>query len=224
MCDHPSCGFGRHRSQSARRLRCAHRRAKRDQGGKADRTNAACDERSAFASKAALSGRAFRPRPGRPASDASRPRSCRTARPGAAGHQRTLGFAQEFDPHSSTIAFGIGLSEHPAFKLLPHIVDCLHRSAPSATLHVRSFTARDEAVSLLDTGEIDLAIGVPPPCALGRILTRPMFQERFVCIVRKSHPCVPRPLSLEAFLSLPHLLVSPDNASDMSTQHSPNAA
>jgi DNA-binding transcriptional LysR family regulator len=125
--------------------------------------------------------------------------------------QRTLGFAQKFDPHSTTIGFNIGLSEHPAHKILPKIVDFLLGSAPAATLHVRTFTARDDAVTLLDSGEIDLAIGVPPRSVPGRILTRPLFEDPFVCVVRKDHPVARAPLDLQTFVSLPHLLVSPEN-------------
>ena len=124
--------------------------------------------------------------------------------------QRALGFAQKFDPHSTTVGFNIGFSEHPAHKVLPKIVDCLHRSAPGATLHVRAFTARDEAIALLDAGEIDLAVGVPPRSAPGRILTRFLFEDPFVCVVRKDHAAARAPLDLQTFVSLPHLLVSPE--------------
>ena len=45
----------------------------------------------------------------------------------------------------------------------------------------------------------------------GRILIRPLFEERFVCILRRGHPAATSPLSLDAFLGLSHLLVSPEN-------------
>ncbi len=64
---------------------------------------------------------------------------------------------------------------------------------------------------MLDEGEIDLAIGVPPTIAAGRILTRPLFEERFVCIVREGHAAAGATLDLDAFLGLSHLLVSPEN-------------
>ena len=64
---------------------------------------------------------------------------------------------------------------------------------------------------MLDTGEVDLAVGVPPTNPAGRILTRPLFQERFVCIVRKGHAAAGAPLDLQTFLGLSHLLVSPEN-------------
>ena len=95
--------------------------------------------------------------------------------------------------------------------LLPELLDCLRRIAPEVTLQVRAFTDRDDAIAMLDAGEVDVALGVPPRGAFGRILTRPVFTERFVCVVRKDHPALARPLDLDAFLGLSHLLVSPEN-------------
>lgn len=125
--------------------------------------------------------------------------------------QRVLDFTQAFEPASSAAAFNLGLSDHPAFVLLPRLIEALQQRAPSITLRVRSFTARDDAVSMLDAGEVDLAIGVPPTVASGRILTRPLFDERFVSIVRAEHPAARAPLDLDAFLRLSHVLVSPEN-------------
>jgi len=125
--------------------------------------------------------------------------------------QRALAFTRAFDPRSSAVPFNIGLAEHPTFVLLPRLVGRLREAAPAVTLRVRSFTARDDAVTMLDAGEVDLAIGVPPTTAAGRILTRALFWERFVCVVRRGHPATGAPLDLKTFLSLSHLLVSPED-------------
>lgn len=123
--------------------------------------------------------------------------------------QRTLAFTQGFDPVTSTTAFTLGLSDHPTFVLLPRLLDLLREQAPGITLRVRNFSDRDAATSMLDAGEVDLTIGVPP-APVGRILNCPLFEERFVCILRKGHPAAER-LDLDTFLSLSHVLVSPEN-------------
>jgi DNA-binding transcriptional LysR family regulator len=125
--------------------------------------------------------------------------------------QRTLDFTQLFDPRSSAMTFNLGFSEHPAFVLLPRLVERLRQVAPAITLRLRDVLARDDAVAMLDAGEVDLAVGVPPTNPTGRILTRPLFEERFVCIVRHGHAAAATPLDLEGFLGLSHLLVSPEN-------------
>lgn len=125
--------------------------------------------------------------------------------------QRTLEFTQAFDPATSAATFSLGVSEHPTYVILPELVERLRSAAPAVTLRVRSFTARDDAVTLLDAGEVDLAIGVPATTSPGRILTNPLFTDQFVCIVRKGHPAASGPLTMDAFLGLSHLLVSPEN-------------
>ena len=125
--------------------------------------------------------------------------------------QRTLDYTQAFEPWSSATIFTLGLSEHPSHVLLPRLVERLREAAPAVTLRVRSFTARDDAVAMLDAGEVDLTVGVSPTTQPGRILARSLWEERFVCVVRREHPAAGAPLDLLAFLALSHLLVSPEN-------------
>ncbi len=124
--------------------------------------------------------------------------------------QRTLEFRQVFDPAQSTATFAIGLAEHPAHLILPRLVARLRQDAPGVILQIRSFVHRDDAVTLLDDGEADVTIGVPPTPA-GRILSQALFAERFVCVVRNGHPQADQPMTLDTFLELSHLLVSPEN-------------
>lgn len=123
--------------------------------------------------------------------------------------QATLDFTQSFDPARSTVRFSVGLSDHPAFTVLPPLLRDLATHAPGVTLRIRGFTAREGALALLDGGEADIAIGVPA-ASTPRIPTQPLFEERFVCVVRRGHPLAAMPMSLDAFLSFSHLLVSPD--------------
>jgi DNA-binding transcriptional LysR family regulator len=125
--------------------------------------------------------------------------------------ERTLAYTQSFDPRSSAATFTLGLSEHPAHILLPSLLERLREVAPAIILRVRSFTARDDAVAMLDAGEVDLTVGVPPTVASARILIRSAFEERFVCVLRRDHPAARKPLDLPTFLALSHLLVSPEN-------------
>ncbi len=124
--------------------------------------------------------------------------------------RQTLGVVEEFDPAASSISFNIAMQEHAAFKLMPGLLRCLRERAPAIKLHVAAYRARDEAITLLDSGEADIAVGVPTRSAPGRIFVQPLFEEAFVCVLRKDHPAAGRPLDLETFLSLEHLLVSPE--------------
>lgn len=125
--------------------------------------------------------------------------------------QQTLDATEPFDPATTTATFTVGCSDHPAYVVLPLLIEHLRHHAPKVALHVRGFTSRDEAAKLLDTGAVDMTIGVPFRGAPNRVLSRPLFQEPFVCIVRKQHPIADRALTLPAFLRLAHVLASPEN-------------
>ena len=123
---------------------------------------------------------------------------------------RTLDLSQQFDPAAYRGTLTVGLQEHAAMKLLPGLLSCLKAQAPDAKLDARVFRPRSDALAMLDAGEVDVSVSVPPQAAPGRIFTHPAFEERFVCVVRRDHPCVGESLSLDTFLTLQHLLVSPE--------------
>lgn len=124
--------------------------------------------------------------------------------------EATLVSPPTFAPATASLTLKLGLSDYPAFVLLPSLMLALAEQAPGVSLSVRAFNGRDEAVDLLDAGEIDAAVGVPPTHADGRLLTRPVLRDEFVTIVASDHPVARRGMTMKAFLSLPHVLVSPE--------------
>jgi len=115
-----------------------------------------------------------------------------------------------FNPAMASLTLNLGLSDYPAFVLLPSLLDALGKQAPGVSLNVHAFSSRDHAVDLLDAGAIDAAIGVPPTHADGRILTRGVLRDEFVVIVAAGHPALRREMSMKTYLALPHVLVSPE--------------
>jgi DNA-binding transcriptional LysR family regulator len=124
--------------------------------------------------------------------------------------QRTLQFTQGFDPGRSTMSFSIAVSGHAGSVILPRMLSLLEEKAPNIDLKVLDYTSRDDAIAMLDNGGVDLTVGIPPT-PTGRISSARLFQERFVCILRKDHPVLDRPFGTGPFLSLTHILVAPDN-------------
>ncbi|QIB66095.1 LysR family transcriptional regulator [Kineobactrum salinum] len=116
----------------------------------------------------------------------------------------------EFVPGTASLTFKLGLSDYPAFVLLPSLLQSLEKKAPDVSLNVHAFNDRDHAVDLLDAGIIDAAIGVPPTHADGRILTRPVLRDEFVTIVAADHPAARRGMNMKTYLELRHILVSPE--------------
>ncbi len=115
-----------------------------------------------------------------------------------------------FQPEEEIISFTLGVSDYPAFMLLPALARYIAIQAPGVTLHLHAFTARDSAIDLLDAGTIDAAIGVPSTAIESRILSCPLLMDEFVTLVRHDHPVVAQGMDLNTFLALKHVLVSPE--------------
>jgi DNA-binding transcriptional LysR family regulator len=124
--------------------------------------------------------------------------------------EATLVRRPEFVPEHASLTLNLGLSDYPAFVLLASLLRALRKLAPGVSLSVHAFNDRDHAVDLLDAGTIDAAVGVPPTQSDGRILTRPVLRDEFVTIVASNHPAARRGMNLQTYLSLPHVLVSPE--------------
>jgi len=116
----------------------------------------------------------------------------------------------QFVPATASLTLTLGLSDYPAFVLLPALMKSLEMEAPGVSLSVYAFTGRDDAVDMLDAGTIDAAVGVPPTQQESRILATPILQDEFTTIIRKDHPKARRGINLETFLKLEHVLVSPE--------------
>ncbi len=115
-----------------------------------------------------------------------------------------------FVPERMSLTYTLGMSEYAAIVLLPALIGALEKRAPGVTLNVHAFNGRDSAVDLLDGGTIDLAVGIPPVRPENRIVTKPIFQDEFVTIVRRDNVMAREGMSMDIFLALSHVLVSPE--------------
>lgn len=115
-----------------------------------------------------------------------------------------------FVPGAAKLRVNLGLSDYPAFVLLPALLEAIAQEAPGVAIDVHAFNDRDDAVGLLDAGAIDVAIGITPTQPESRILTRPLLRDEFVTIIARDHPAARRAMTMKTYLGLPHVLVSPE--------------
>ena len=80
----------------------------------------------------------------------------------------------------------IGATDYVGFVLLPHLVKALQREAPSTSVRVRTIEGRD-ALEPVAAGLVDVALGTFPHIPAG-LRAQALFDERFVCLLRKGHP------------------------------------
>ena len=110
----------------------------------------------------------------------------------------------KFDPAKLVRDFTIAAVDMFDADLLPRLVRALEDTSVNVTL--RPLAA--ESGDLLARGAIDLLIGVRATLPADAIAAH-LFDEDFVCAVRRGHPRVSRKLTLATFVELPHLLVAP---------------
>jgi len=113
-----------------------------------------------------------------------------------------------FDPAGFDGTVTIAASDYAAALIMPPLLHRTRTLAPRLRMIVRP--AAIESLELeMRNGTVDLALTIPqfvPPGlpALG------LFEERYVGVARSDHPIHKSgPVSLDAFCSHPHLLVSP---------------
>ena len=82
-------------------------------------------------------------------------------RSGLAQFRAALEERPSFDPALSSRTFRLAMTDYAAFVLLPLLMARLSVDAPHINVRVCGMFGRDEAITLLDSGEANLAIGFP---------------------------------------------------------------
>jgi DNA-binding transcriptional LysR family regulator len=114
--------------------------------------------------------------------------------------------APSFEPASSERRFVVAASDYVELVLLPSLLRRLAKEAPGVRLQLRPWGLH-EAPPELARGEFDLMLGFYdklPPHHHEQLL----FEDEYVCVVRRRHPTVKTKLSLAQYCALSHVLVS----------------
>jgi DNA-binding transcriptional LysR family regulator len=114
-----------------------------------------------------------------------------------------------FDPKTARRQFSLSTSDYGELVLLPALVERLTREAPNLDLAI--IPPPPDSAALLRSGGLDLGLGPITEAASG-IVSRRVFEDRFVCVVRAGHPLARQRLTLEQYLELGHLLIAPRSA------------
>jgi DNA-binding transcriptional LysR family regulator len=119
--------------------------------------------------------------------------------------EAALSFSLTFDPLTTDRCFRIAMTDVGQIVVLPRILQELAITAPHARLEVHNITER--TALLLETGELDLAVGFVPSLPSG-YFQQTLFQEQFACLARANHPRIKARLSLKQFKAEAHVVVS----------------
>jgi LysR family transcriptional regulator, mexEF-oprN operon transcriptional activator len=113
---------------------------------------------------------------------------------------------EAFDPSTADRSFRIGLADSIEVAVIPGLIARLQRAAPSVSMRLRPIN-RLTVLEDLDTGRLDLGIGVFDQGQLHH-KRRALYTDSFLCLFSPAKVNVVPPLSLEAYLSVPHVLAS----------------
>lgn len=108
-----------------------------------------------------------------------------------------------FDPATASETFRIALTDYAALVIAPPLMTGLARTAPGIVLDLQAWS--DRAFSDLERGRLDLAFwadDAPSP-----LVSEPLFDEDFVCVMDADHPAGDTPLTVERYLEYPHVVI-----------------
>jgi DNA-binding transcriptional LysR family regulator len=111
----------------------------------------------------------------------------------------------EFDPSTARRTFAIGTSDYLQALIMGPLLRELATRAPGIDLSVVVFPNVRE---LIDSSAIDLAVTVPSP-EMRPLVHQALFEENFLCMVRRDHPEIKKRPSLDKYLGQRHVMVAP---------------
>ena len=113
---------------------------------------------------------------------------------------------EAFDPSTADRTFRIGLADFIEVAVIPSLLARLSETAPAVSLRLRPIDRRT-ILEDLDTGRLDLGIGVFDQGQIHH-KRRALYSDNFLCLFNPARVNFVPPLSLEDYLSVPHVLTS----------------
>lgn len=115
----------------------------------------------------------------------------------------------EIDPQAIRRRFVVGTADSVMSNIGPRLLEALRIEAPGADLQ---FVTLNSAVRRAEqAGQVDLIIGPKFMWDPAETLwSEPLYEERFVCIMRADHPLASKRFTAEDYWSAPHASYRPD--------------
>ncbi len=122
------------------------------------------------------------------------------------GLESSLHEHNTFEPRESTRTFRFSMNDTSESYLLPRLMKALEDCAPNISVENYALP-RDEVSKAFSGGDLDFALDVPLLNDT-HLVHEPLAQDRFVCIARHDHPRIQGSMSLDQYLSEPHINIS----------------
>lgn len=119
--------------------------------------------------------------------------------------EHSINFQYQFDAATSDRRFCIAMTDIGETYFLPPLMQHLAKVGPNIRLETRR--SHDvELPRLMESGEVDLAVGLLPKLTTG-FYQRRLFTLRYVCLMRRQHPLSQTPLTRPLVKNADHAIV-----------------
>lgn len=112
---------------------------------------------------------------------------------------------QAFIPRDCRRTFRLGMTDYASASFLPRLLEEMQSQAPAAQLSVRH-VGRAQGGRAVAEGEVDLALG--NFLHHDDLKLYPLTTEKYLCAISRDHRFTGDRMTLEDYLSFPHLLVA----------------
>lgn len=109
-----------------------------------------------------------------------------------------------FEPATTDRTFRLALSDIGQIVMAAELLTAMSAIAPKARVDFVSLS--DRTPQLLQNGEVDLAVGFTPHMADG-FHQRILYDDNFVCLLRRNHPRITKKLTVPKFEAESHVVV-----------------
>ncbi|MEM9102678.1 MAG: LysR family transcriptional regulator [Pseudomonadota bacterium] len=120
--------------------------------------------------------------------------------------ENAINIGRIFDPKTASAEVTILVSDYVEALLFSKVFDIMNSQAPGVFLYTKPFD-REWYAAQMDENVFTIAMGAVR-AKEERFNYETLFSEEFVCIAQKNHPNFSQRLTLDAFLSSKHVLVS----------------
>ena len=112
-----------------------------------------------------------------------------------------------FDPINSHDNFNIAISNYTASIIFPKLAKVLEKKAPN--INIRSKQLGDvDLLKELESANIDFIIAGQQLIEGNNFVSTPLYDEDFVCVLRKDHPLANKKVNVKDFSQAKHLMVA----------------
>lgn len=112
----------------------------------------------------------------------------------------------QFVPEKEKKVIRMSMSDLSESLVVTRLYKELEQRAPHMTLQIEQLNRRD-AIRMLSAGQLDLVMDAPV-LADDQLGHEPLFDGRYVCVVRENHPVLQEQWDVDAYINLPHIHIS----------------